>query len=167
MLLRKQTGFSGEWKVKLQFQPTNSGHEAGAAIWWSQFAHASIGLRKPFDGRNSGLEMIARCYDETEDQFKEYTQQLSLEHNSVQIIIRAHPTRYELCFSVLDNEQVSDDLIKLGEISSRALTQRRSGKESPNTGSHFAIYAQGAYDKPCLESAHFDFAEWTEFPARD
>jgi hypothetical protein len=48
----------------------------------------------------------------------------------------------------------------LGEIPSKALTHRRSGKESPNTGSHFAIYAQGAYGKPCFEPAHFEFAEW-------
>ncbi|KAJ5726638.1 uncharacterized protein N7483_007995 [Penicillium malachiteum] len=94
MLLRKQTCFSGDWKVKLQFQPTNAGHEAGAAIWWSQFAHASIGLRKPFDEDNSGLEMVARCYDETEDQFKEYKHQLELEDNSVEILIRAQPTRW-------------------------------------------------------------------------
>ena len=70
MLLQKQTGFSGDWRVKFNFAPTEAGHEAGTAIWWSQFAYASIGLRKPFDEYNSGLEIVSRCYDETEDQFK-------------------------------------------------------------------------------------------------
>jgi beta-xylosidase len=70
MLLQKQIGFSGEWKINLDFAPTEAGHEAGTAIWWSQFAHASIGLRKPFEEDKPGLEMVARCYDEIEDQFK-------------------------------------------------------------------------------------------------
>jgi beta-xylosidase len=70
MLLRKQTGFSGDWRVKFIFAPKEAGHEAGTAIWWSQFAYASIGLRKPFDESKSGLEIVSRCYNEVEDQFK-------------------------------------------------------------------------------------------------
>lgn len=70
MLLQKQTGFSGEWRVKFQFAPIEAGHEAGTAIWWSQFAYASIGLRKPFDEDKSELEVVSRCYDEVEDKFK-------------------------------------------------------------------------------------------------
>ncbi|KAJ5107970.1 hypothetical protein N7456_004645 [Penicillium angulare] len=160
MLLQKQVGFSGDWKTRLEFKPTEAGHEAGAAIWWSQFSHASIGFRKPFDENTSGFEMIARCYDEIEDQFKETKHQLSQGLNTIEIVIRAHPTRYELFFSIVDNESSGSAPIKLGEISTKTLTHRRSGKESPNTGAHFAIYAQGAYDKPCLDPAHFSFAEW-------
>lgn len=70
MLLRKQTGFSGDWRVKFSFAPKEAGHEAGTAIWWSQFAYASIELRKPFDESKSGLEIVSRCYNEVEDQFK-------------------------------------------------------------------------------------------------
>jgi beta-xylosidase len=70
MLLQKQTEFSADWRVKVEFAPTEAGHEAGTAIWWSQFAHASIGLRKPFDEEKEGLEVASRCYDETADEFK-------------------------------------------------------------------------------------------------
>ncbi|KAJ6111551.1 hypothetical protein N7523_007612 [Penicillium sp. IBT 18751x] len=166
MLLRKQSGFSGDWKVRLEFAPTEAGHEAGAAIWWSQFAHASIGLRKPFDEDKSGLEMVARCYDETEDHFKETTHRLPIESHPIEIVIRANPAGYELYFSVQEAEQITG-LVKLGEISSIALTNRKPGKESPNTGAHFAVYAQGAYDKPCFDPAYFDFAEWKAIPTRD
>jgi hypothetical protein len=100
--------------------------------------------------------------------FQEFTYQLPLERGDIGLAIRAHPTRYELFFSVQNDKQsTSSETIKLGEISSKALTHRRSGKESPNTGSHFAIYAQGAYGKPCFEPAHFDFAEWSVFPETD
>jgi beta-xylosidase len=78
MLLQKQTGFSGDWRVKLNFAPTEAGHEVGTAIWWSQFAYASIGLRKPFDEDKSGLEIVSRCYDETDDQFKVCLMKLNL-----------------------------------------------------------------------------------------
>jgi hypothetical protein len=98
---------------------------------------------------------------------QETTHQLPLENHITEIVIRAHPTLYELFFSVLDNEQAATGLVKLGEISSAALTHRRSGKESPNTGAHFAIYAQGAYDKPCFDPAHFEFAEWKTASTRD
>ncbi|KAJ5118468.1 hypothetical protein N7476_010828 [Penicillium atrosanguineum] len=118
-------------------------------------AHASI----------SGLEMVARYYDETEDQFKEITHQLPLKRHSIEIVIRAHPAQYELFFVVQEGEQ-SAGLVKLGEISSTALTTRRSGKESPNTRAHFAIYAQGAYDKSCFDPAHSEFVEWTAVSPR-
>jgi hypothetical protein len=92
---------------------------------------------------------------------QELTHQLPLGCGDIEPIIRAHPTRYELFFSVQQGQQSTpSEPIKLGEIPSKALTHRRSGKESPNTGSHFAIYAQGAYGKPCFEPAHFEFAEW-------
>lgn len=96
---------------------------------------------------------------------QETTHQLPLESHPIEIIIRAHPTRYELFFSV-QGEQITGP-VKLGEISSTALTTRRPGKESPNTGAHFAIYAQGAYDKPCFDPAHFEFVEWTAVSTRD
>ncbi|CAG8105204.1 unnamed protein product [Penicillium salamii] len=160
MLLQKQTGFSGEWKTRLNFLPTEAGHEAGTAIWWSQFAHASIGLRKPFDEDKEGLEIVARCYDEQDDDFKESIHQIPLKHNTIELVIRAYPTEYELCFSVADESQSISSPVKLGQISSTALTHRRSGKESPNTGAHFAIYGQGAYDKPSFDPARFEFVEW-------
>lgn len=92
---------------------------------------------------------------------QESTHQLPLECGDIELVIRAHPTLYELFFSVqLGEQSLLSKPIKLGEITSKALTHRRPGKESPNTGSHFAIYAQGAYGKPCFEPARFEFAEW-------
>lgn len=80
----------------------------------------------------------------------------------IQLLIRARPTKYELLFSPNPSTEASigNEYTKLGEITSSALTVRRSGKESPNTGSHFAIYAQGGFGKPCLQPAVFTFAEW-------
>jgi beta-xylosidase len=69
MLLQKQTEFSADWRVKVHFAPSEAGHEAGTAIWWSQFAYASIGLRKPFEEKE-GLEIVSRYYDEIADEFK-------------------------------------------------------------------------------------------------
>ncbi|KAL6233334.1 glycosyl hydrolase [Aspergillus navahoensis] len=45
MLLQKQPAVSVDWRVGLRFAPENALEEAGTAIWWSQFAYASIGLR--------------------------------------------------------------------------------------------------------------------------
>jgi hypothetical protein len=91
---------------------------------------------------------------------QETTHQVSNEITSVELLIRARPTNYELLFSTEDAESAQPKFTTLGQISSAALTHRRSGKESPNTGAHFAIYAQGSYDKPSLDLAHFEFAEW-------
>jgi beta-xylosidase len=70
MFLQKQTEFTVDWRVKLEFSPTEAGHEAGTAIWWSQFAHASIGLRKPFYDEKNGVEVVSRCYNEAADEFR-------------------------------------------------------------------------------------------------
>jgi hypothetical protein len=78
-------------------------------------------------------------------------------NTEINLLIRARPTKYELLFSLPGS---NDDFIKLGEITSAALTVRHPGRESPNTGAHFAIYAQGAYAMPCLQPAVFSFAEW-------
>ena len=67
----------------------------------------------------------------------------------LELLIRARPTKYELLFSVARSvECAGTDFNKLGEITTSALTVRHPGRESPNTGAHFAIYAQGAYGMP-------------------
>lgn len=66
MLLRKQTEFSVDWRVALRFSPENVNEEAGTAIWWSQFAYASIGIRRS----DIGLEITFRGYDEHSDSFQ-------------------------------------------------------------------------------------------------
>ena len=76
----------------------------------------------------------------------------------IDLVIHARPLKYELAFSC---EESAIPLTTLGEITTASLTHRKSGKESPNTGSHFALYAHGAYGMPCRDAAIFSFAEWT------
>ncbi|KAJ3956547.1 hypothetical protein N0V92_006919 [Colletotrichum tropicale] len=157
MLLRKQTQFSMDWMVELEFHPGAVGEEAGTAIWWSQFAHASIGLRKTSESHN---EIICRVIDEK----GEFTEKVaSIGHETaVKFTIQARSLGYELFYATSSSKTKEGMLLGecLGSVSSRALTHRISGRESPNTGSHFAIYAQGASAKPCLVPAEFKYVEW-------
>ncbi|KAL2838576.1 glycosyl hydrolase [Aspergillus pseudodeflectus] len=153
MLLQKQMEVSVDWRVGMHFDPENPLEEAGTAIWWSQFAYASIGLRRSVSG--DGVEVFFRGQGLMLMMNQENIHPLQ-SNTEIQLLIRARPTKYELLFSPSD----SDDFTKLGEISSAALTVRHPGRESPNTGAHFAIYAQGAYAMPCLQPAVFRFAEW-------
>ncbi|RDW87084.1 glycoside hydrolase family 43 protein [Aspergillus mulundensis] len=150
MLLQKQTEFSVDWRVGLQFSPENALEEAGTAIWWSQFAYASIGLRRAAEG---GYEVRFRGYTGEGDTFEETVH--AVKSTALELLIRARPATYELLFSIPGERPT-----KLGGIASSALTVRHPGRESPNTGAHFAIYAQGAYGMPCLQPAVFSFAEW-------
>ncbi|KAJ0426194.1 putative glycosyl hydrolase [Aspergillus carlsbadensis] len=154
ILLQKQMELSVDWRVGLRFSPENPLEEAGTAIWWSQFAYASIGLRKSEKGE---YEVVFRGYTGKAegDVFQETTHPLA-SNTEINLLIRARPAKYELLFSLPG----SDESTKLGEITSAALTVRHPGRESPNTGAHFAIYAQGAYAMPCLQPAVFSFAEW-------
>ncbi|KAL2800860.1 glycosyl hydrolase [Aspergillus keveii] len=155
MLLQKQMDISVDWRVGLRFEPENPLEEAGTAIWWSQFAYASIGLRRSVSGE--GVEVFFRGYNGKAegDLFEENIHPLQ-SNTEINLLIRARPAKYELFFSLPG----SNDFTKLGEISSAALTVRHPGRESPNTGAQFAIYAQGAYAMPCLQPAVFSFAEW-------
>ncbi|KAL2811878.1 glycosyl hydrolase [Aspergillus granulosus] len=160
MLLQKQPELSVDWRVGLRFAPTNALEEAGTAIWWSQFAYASIGLRKAED--ETGYEVAYRGYTGEGDVFEETVHPIQ-SNIQVELLIRARPTKYELLFSVSGSDEtrnVGAEFTKLGEIASSALTVRHTGRESPNTGAHFAIYAQGAYGFPCLQPAVYSFAEW-------
>ncbi len=45
MLLRKQTSYTGElFRVKMIFNPSKPGYEAGVVLWWNQFSYATVGL---------------------------------------------------------------------------------------------------------------------------
>ncbi|KAL2843362.1 glycosyl hydrolase [Aspergillus pseudoustus] len=161
MLLQKQPELSVDWRVGMRFSSQNPLEEAGTAIWWSQFSYASIGLRKSEE--EEGMQVVFRGYNGKSegDVFEETVHPLSPPTDPSQtpeivLFIRARPTKYELLFSLPE----SSDVTKLGEITAAALTVRHPGRESPNTGAHFAIYAQGAYAMPCLRPAVFSFAEW-------
>ncbi|KAF7550223.1 hypothetical protein G7Z17_g5857 [Cylindrodendrum hubeiense] len=65
MLLQKQVHFSLDWRVEINFLPTYVEEEAGTAIWWSQFAYASIGIRKK--SSSEGREVICRYLDENNE----------------------------------------------------------------------------------------------------
>lgn len=68
MVLQKQQRHSVNWRTQLEFKPSQLGHEAGTAIWWSQFAYASIGIRRAGDVEDS-FEIHCRAYDEEKDEF--------------------------------------------------------------------------------------------------
>lgn len=54
MLLRKQTSYNETFQAKMQFNPRKHGYEAGIALWWSQFSHATIGITlvELYDGQS-------------------------------------------------------------------------------------------------------------------
>ncbi|KAL4811963.1 glycosyl hydrolase [Aspergillus spinulosporus] len=158
MLLQKQPTVSVDWRVGLRFAPENELEEAGTAIWWSQFSYASVGLR--MSKSRDSYEVLFRGYTGEGDRFEEKAHSIQW-NTDLELLIRARPTKYELLFSVVRSVVcASPDFTKLGEITTSALTVRHPGRESPNTGAHFAIYAQGAYGMPCLQPAVFSFAEW-------
>lgn len=45
MFLQKQTAFTGQWEVTIDYQSPQEAHEAGTAVWWSKYAYASLGIR--------------------------------------------------------------------------------------------------------------------------
>lgn len=46
MLLRKQTSYFQTFEVTMEFNTRRLGCEAGLVLWWSQFSHATIGVRR-------------------------------------------------------------------------------------------------------------------------
>ncbi|GAB7329980.1 hypothetical protein MBLNU13_g01676t1 [Cladosporium sp. NU13] len=157
MLLQKQKQHSVDWRTQLEFAPTKPSHEAGTTIWWSQYAYASIGIRKSHTG-DEGWEVHCAAYDAEQDEFLHKSSPLtSALPPKVDLIIHAKPTEYRLAFST----SLDDREIELGTISTKSLTMRKSGKESPNTGAHFGLYAHGAFGFPCRDPAKFAFAQWT------
>ncbi|KAL4984736.1 glycosyl hydrolase [Aspergillus falconensis] len=158
MLLQNQPAVSVDWRVGLRLAPANALEEAGTAIWWSQFAYASIGLR--MSGGGDGHELFFRGYTGEGDRFDEKVHPIQ-GNTSLELLIRARPAKYELLFSVAGSGTCAGaGFTKLGEIISSALTVRHPGRESANTGAHFAIYVQGVHGMPCLQPAVFSFAEW-------
>ena len=55
MLLRKQTSYAGEvFRVKMTFEPTKRGYEAGLVLWWNSYSYATVGLTA-VEGQGSRL----------------------------------------------------------------------------------------------------------------
>jgi len=152
LVLQKQVRFSLDWKTELDFEPQRLGHEAGTTIWWSQFAHASIGIRK--NQSNDGREVIFRTLEPEGDEFKEVKHAIPA-HGPVELLIRARVHDYELCYRMDGLEMTA-----LGSIASKTLTQRRP-RDGPFTGAHFGLYSHGAHSMPCLTPAYFRHARWT------
>jgi beta-xylosidase len=44
LLLRKQSSYNESFSAKLRFSPSRLGYEAGVALWWNQYSHATIGV---------------------------------------------------------------------------------------------------------------------------
>ncbi|KAH7122042.1 glycosyl hydrolase, partial [Dactylonectria estremocensis] len=157
MLLQKQTRFSVDWRVNVKFSPQHVGEEAGTAIWWSHEAYASIGFRKKSE--EGDLEFVCRYLD-GDNKFQENVSPLNQKDVEIQLVIQARNLHYDLGYVLLSSPDSEATFVKMGSITSESLTHRLPGRESPNTGAHFAIYAQGSYDWPCLEPAYFKSAEW-------
>lgn len=62
---------------------------------------------------------------------------------TVRFTIQARSLGYELFYATTGSRRKEKMVLgeRLGSVSSRALRHRISGRESPNTGAHFAIYA--------------------------
>ena len=69
MVLQKQTRHSVDWRTQLSFTPRKFSCEAGTAIWWSQHAYASIGIRRVPQETTESYEVHCRAYDEQKDDF--------------------------------------------------------------------------------------------------
>lgn len=68
MLLQKQKQHSVDWRTRLEFRPKKQGHEAGTTIWWSQYAYASIGIRRSSTD-DEGWEIHCAAYNAEQDKF--------------------------------------------------------------------------------------------------
>ncbi|KAF4552547.1 Hypothetical protein D9617_9g023350 [Elsinoe fawcettii] len=126
MVLQKQTFFSADWHVELDFDPELPDHEAGTVVWWSQSAYASIGVRRTSEGN---MEVVCKYFSLETGAFKEKTKLVPVESRSkpVHLLISARPTRYVLSFWIDESKPV-----QMGEMTTDDLTHRTSGKESPN-----------------------------------
>ena len=69
MVLQKQIRHSVDWRTRLSFAPGQFGHEGGTAVWWSQHAYASIGIRRVPLEPTVVYEVHCRAYDEQQDDF--------------------------------------------------------------------------------------------------
>ena len=69
MLLRKQDAIRGVWQSSMDFEPTMTGEEAGAVVWWSKYACGSVGIRGVGDGRRAeGKELVFRASNPDKDE---------------------------------------------------------------------------------------------------
>jgi beta-xylosidase len=145
MLLQKQTSFNVDWETQVEFAPTKPGQEAGTAVWISKSAHASVGVRGVTGGK---VEMVFRTPN-PEGKLEEKPFPVSIAPGApVTLLIKARKHEYTLAFQVPGEEHVV-----VGSVESKAF-------QPMFTGTHFGLYAQGANDTPCINSAYFKYAKW-------
>ncbi|WWD01008.1 hypothetical protein V866_007946 [Kwoniella sp. B9012] len=154
MLLQKQVSLRGLWSTSLDFEPRSSNEEAGTTIFWSCYAYAALVVRQGEQPGTREIQMRWIC-EESED-VKTLTKSLPLPSSGpVTLFIEARPNSYSLAFQA----QGSLDSTKLGQVSTAVLERRRLF-DSPYTGPHFGLFAQGSEGFPCLEPAVFHRASF-------
>lgn len=156
MVLRKQTAFIGEWKVKFDFQPTAPGEAAGAAVWWSKWCYGAVMLRGTADG---GAELVYRMPDDdkgfTVGSLSCRPKLTPQEHifpassTTVSVTIQARPDHYTF---IAGGQEV-------GTLPATKLVQARPW-DSIFTGTFFALFTHGEDGGGCLTPAVFSDFSW-------
>jgi hypothetical protein len=62
LLLRKQSAYNETFSAEMEFRPNRAGYESGAALWWNQYSHASIGIAavKTNEGDGASSTIVVR-----------------------------------------------------------------------------------------------------------
>ncbi|GFZ43088.1 hypothetical protein JCM24511_00806 [Saitozyma sp. JCM 24511] len=145
ILLQKQPGFNLDWETQVEFTPSKPGQEAGTVVWMSKGAHAALGLR----GIEGGKTEVVFRKPSADDKFEEKTFAMDASSGTpVTFFVKARTLQYEFAFKIQGSETVV-----AGTLPSDAL-------KPLFTGVHLGVYAQGANDTPCLNSAYFKYAKW-------
>ncbi|KAM0551307.1 hypothetical protein ACHAPJ_008411 [Fusarium lateritium] len=137
MLLRKQTSYNQIFRAKMEFKPTIRGYEAGIVLWWSNYSYASLGVVASQDEDDKLQSRVS--YKGAAD--------FGSNLDSVELVIRAHPTKYELS---LQAEGKKSDVFTV-EPSALTVMPPFGGCF---TGVMFGIYSFGK-NQPVLDPADF------------
>ncbi|KAM5341825.1 hypothetical protein ACJ41O_014856 [Fusarium nematophilum] len=147
MLLRKQTSYSQTFRAKMEFKPSARGYEAGAVLWWSQYAYATVGVvaTQDEDGKIRPEIVFQEPLGKAGD-FKTTTTDIEPASENVEFVIRARPTGYDLSVEV-DGKSASFSVL------ARDLTAMPP-VGGCFTGVMFGVYSFGR-GEPVLDPADF------------
>ncbi|KAH6657776.1 glycosyl hydrolase [Truncatella angustata] len=114
MLLRKQSSYTETFHAKLQFNPSETGYEAGVVLWWSQYSYASIGITLLQLPDGTQKKTVLHRYPANQAAETIQLAPLLREHNEAETTdlpgtaefrIESQPTKYNLSLS-LGNEKL-------------------------------------------------------------
>ncbi|KAI1056506.1 hypothetical protein LB507_002278 [Fusarium sp. FIESC RH6] len=149
MLLRKQTSYNQIFRAKMEFKLTVRGYEAGVVLWWSQYSYASFGTVATLGDNGKLVPKIS--YKGTTGKAGEFktstTDLVGSLGGTVDLCIRAYPTRYELS---LESEGRQSEVFAV-ETSALTVMPLFGGCFA---GVMFGIYSCGK-NQPVLDPADF------------